>query len=235
MARRTFLYLFLISCDSVYSQTLPNVDEVLKKVTDTYHDVTQYELVRVIRSSGPVESAESHVAFRAPDKYRVELKTDKLPTGSRSALATNDVFDIFDGVTLWEYRPGLHIYTKPWNSFLNRPPRDWSPAEVDLNAGIGMFRNLADNYRSAGGAIPRLPRQTRFTLNGKTFDCFVIEAPSSEGVLTYWIDQESWHVLRMQAAIGPSTADVVFPVIKLNEPQPDKLFHFKPPPGTHGP
>jgi outer membrane lipoprotein-sorting protein len=208
---------------------LPGIDDVLKKVTNTYHDVTEYELVRVVRSSGPVNSAETHIAFRAPDKYRVELKADKVLAAPRSPLATNDVFDIFDGLTMWEYRPALHIYSK----FLNRPPKDMSPDEVDRNVGIGVFRNFADTHKSSGGAPARVLRETRFTLNGRTCDCVVVEAPSPEGVLTYWVDQQSWQVLRVQMASRFANADMLFPVIKLNEPQPEKLFHFKPPPGAH--
>jgi outer membrane lipoprotein-sorting protein len=228
MRRTAFLFSFLASGHApVRAQTLPDIDEVLKKVTATYHDVTQYELVRIIRSSGPVESAETHVAFMSPDKYRVEVKTDKLPKGTSSALAAKDILDIFDGVTLWEYRPELRIYTKH-----NQLPRDWSAQDVDRNVGIGMFRNLADASKSSGGAQARVLRETQFTLNGKTCSCVVIETASSEGELTFWIDQDSWHVLRIHLGSQYASADILFPLIKLNEPQPDRLFQFKPPPGT---
>ena len=47
-------------------------------------------------------------------------------------------------------------------------------------------------------------------------------------VQTWWIDKASYHVVR----VDDDDSSVVFTTIKLNEPLPDDLFKFTPPPGA---
>jgi outer membrane lipoprotein-sorting protein len=47
-------------------------------------------------------------------------------------------------------------------------------------------------------------------------------------VQTWWIDKANYHVVR----IDDDESSIVFTTIKLNEPLPNDLFKFTPPPGA---
>jgi outer membrane lipoprotein-sorting protein len=61
---------------AAHGQTQPDAAEILKKVAETYKDVTQYDLAADETGTGVAkqESADHHMrfVFKAPDKYRVE-------------------------------------------------------------------------------------------------------------------------------------------------------------------
>lgn len=67
-------------------------------------------------------------------------------------------------------------------------------------------------------------------LAGKKVDCYVLAIPEKSEIpaSTWWVAKNSYYVVRNDDA----ESSKVFTTIKLNEPLPDELFTFQPPPGA---
>jgi outer membrane lipoprotein-sorting protein len=215
--------LFVLLLRASGGQTAPDVTKILQKVADTYRDVTQYELESTITmrdpDTGQVLAGSLQVAYRAPDKYRTEMKGDFLSSDRDPAEPIiDDVVTIYNGSNLWAYNPKSNeyrVYTVP------NLPRDSRPEDVDIFMGIGPYRHASDVWRGA-----RYLRQESVSVDGSKADCVVIEADASQGDTTLWIDQKNYHVLRLDIA----SSSLVFNSVKLNAPIAAEVFKFVPPP-----
>ena len=65
---------------------------------------------------------------------------------------------------------------------------------------------------------------------GAKVDCYVLTAAQRRGGVTYtwWVDKQNFRILREDS---PGSS-VMFKSVKLDEPLPDSLFKFVPPPGA---
>ena len=94
------------------------------------------------------------------------------------------------------------------------------------DVAIGRFRGAAD--------LPgTFLREEALEINGTKADCYVVSAQvtiPAEGTSlhTWWIEKKSNHIVRED----DEGSSVVFTTIKLNEPPPNDLFKFVPPPGA---
>jgi hypothetical protein len=102
-----------------------------------------------------------------------------------------------------------------------------------FKAPLFVYLTDADEMKTA-----RLLREEAIEVDGIATPCFVIEVHRSRppGTTTWWIDKNRFVVLQddqaggLDAAVGGSRT--VWITAKVNEPAPDGLFTFSPPPGS---
>lgn len=201
----------------------PDVAEILEKVIETYKNVSQYEIESTVslrnQKTGQFELGVSRIAFKSPDKYRVQMEGAPLNQDrDPSDPVVDEGIAVYDGANLRAYNPKSNeyrVYVAP------HLPRDSSPEAVDLYMGIGMYRR-PDGFPFLARA--QFLREDRATTESGSVDCFVIGDRES----ALWIDKRTYHVLRMD---GDGVSQV-FKVIKLDEPVSDDLFKFVPPLGS---
>jgi outer membrane lipoprotein-sorting protein len=219
------LALFALVLHTAFAQNQPDVAEILKKVGQTYAAAKQYELVSKGHERKDAAGMHMLFAFQAPDRYRME---GKFPGLSGDDAAFDDTVIICDGSTVWFYLPKTNQY----GSF---PVSKLTP---DAQGDLGDLRPEAMDqfvmmrYRRATDFIAGarfLPEQA-IDLAGRKVDCYVLAIPE-EGetpAATWWIDKQRHRIVREDH----SASSFVFTTIKFNEPLPDDLFTFKPPPGA---
>jgi outer membrane lipoprotein-sorting protein len=224
------LMLFAFFLHVAVAQTQPNAADILKKVEETYRDVSQYELESTITLRDPTTGKDvsglMRVSFKAPDKYRTEMKGAAFALGrDASEPVIDELVSVYDGSNLWAYNPKANDYRV---FIVPDLPRDARPEDADLYEGIGMYRHAVEALGKA-----QFLREDRMAVGSGTADCFVIESAGPGGAIL-WIDKNTYHVLRMdgKGESRDSGSSMVFKVVKLNEPISDDLFKFVPPPGA---
>jgi len=210
---------------AAYAQVAPDVAEILKKVSETYQ-VSQYELAaeQTLKLPGNQTPAHAHVhvAFKGPNRYRLE--------GLMPDLANDDPnlvegAIVHDGSTLWIYFPESNQY--------GSIPADELAADNEGSAHTpeATDRVLMQKYRAAADFIDgaKLVRQEEIEFAGEKVGCYVVSVPQKwPGPYTWWIDKRNAHVLREATSDGATD----YTMIKLGDPLPDSLFQFRPPPGA---
>jgi outer membrane lipoprotein-sorting protein len=220
--------LLVVFSYAAFAQTQPDAAEILKKVSETYKDVSQYEVESTVTihdpSSGRDLSGSTRIAFKGPDKYREEAKGSLLTLiADPSKPVVDEAITVYDGSKMWVYVPKSNeyrVYAVP------KLPRDSRPEDADLFMGIGPYRHAVEAF-----APGHFLREERIA-SGGTADCFVIEATGPGAGALLWIDKNNYHVLRVDSAAEGYGSSQVFKTVKLNEPLSDDLFKFVPPPGA---
>jgi len=236
MCRAIRLGLFALFLQSATPQTQPDVAEILKKVGNTYKPVTQYEFVAEAtvheKAGEPPSVAHVVFAFKAPNKYRMQ---GALPGMLGKDAHLEDMLGIHDGSTLWFYFAKLNQYGSFAASELTDDAPgdlgDVSPKSMD-SFMMGRFRSVGDH---TGGS--KFLREESIEIAGTKIACYVchvviVSPDSGEYSFTWWIDKKRYRVLREDSADSERVSTTVFSEIKLDEPLPEELFTFKPPPGA---
>lgn len=211
------------------AQTHPDLAELLKNVSETYKSAVQYELVGDATSadarSGKIGSFHMRIAFKAPNKYRIE---GQLPRMNFGGVEFGDGIIVHDGSAAWFYFPKVNQY----GSF--SADRLTAEAEGDLGDLRPEFVDqvVMSGYR---GAVERAPgakflREETISLGGSRVACYVvaITPAGDEPSNTWWVDRKR-HVVVREDQGGSS---VVFTSVRLGEPLAPELFRFVPPPGA---
>ena len=214
--------------DAVMRQ--PQVDaeaeRILKKVGETYKDVSEYEFFadQTLTPSGKDTTATTHapmrIAFKAPDKYRLE---GTIPEGfldlDHNADFPEEVVMVHDGSALWFYLPKSNLYYSiPGDALAaDREGSAHTPAATD-SIFMQKYRDAADFVEGA-----KLLREEEIEIAGTKTECYIVSVPKK--AYTWWVDKKTFRVLRETSPYGETD----FTTIKLNEPLPDSLFNFSPP------
>jgi len=220
--------LFALCTSAAFAQTQPDVTEILKKVTESYKDVSQYEVVTSATLKDPttkqVTLRDMRFVFKAPDKYLEEVKgSDLAQQTTPGDPIVDEVLTVHDGSHLWVYMPKLNKYRVYDDPNL---PRDTAPEAADLYFGIGMYRHTAEILDKA-----RFIREESIVIDGSTKVCFVIAGGDQvEPGAMLWIDKSNYQIVRMGDPDG--SADLVFKMVNLNASFSDELFKFEPPAGA---
>jgi outer membrane lipoprotein-sorting protein len=219
---------FFLSLGVGFAQMQPDAAEILKKVTETYKDVSQYDLESTVTFHDPISgrdlSGSVRIAFKAPDKYREEAKGAILTLNAdASEPRTDESVTVYDGAKMWVYMPkpnAYRVYTVP------NIPRDSRPEDADIFVGIGPYRHASEVF------VPsRFVREEQITAGGGKTDCFVIEVTGHGGTTVLWVDQKTYYVVRADGAAEGYRASSVF-TVTLNGQLPDDIFRFVPPAGA---
>jgi thiol-disulfide isomerase/thioredoxin len=208
--------------------------DILKKVSETYRELKTYHFEAQVVSESVSESNESRSrstrisAAKAPNLRRIETK------GGQTAAAR-----IFDGETVWEYRPGP-------NQFARQPQAEYKPPRMNF------LGDPADNYRNLEkmAAEAKVLREETIAAAGGDRACWVLEVKSpfpAGGMIVersptvYWIDKTTNLVLKQVEAMKmkPPSSDFVqsqtttttYAVARTGGAA-DELFRFAPPAGA---
>jgi outer membrane lipoprotein-sorting protein len=206
------LALLMLVLHSAPAQTQADVGQILKKVDETYRAATEYEVVldATGREEGKDVAMHALLAFRAPSKYRTE--------GAFPGM--EELIEVYDGVTLW-------IYSPKENQYWSIPHDQITPAPGNLGEGpeflMSGIRSIAS--QAANG---KLVREGNLVIGGSDTACYVIEVTLEGQPETLWVDKKRHVIVRTETA----DAKVTFTTVKLNQPLPDELFKFNPPPGA---
>jgi len=216
--RPTILLGFLsVIAAECFAQAHPGVAEILKKVSETYRSAKEYELIST--STGTAVPGRLLMAFRAPNQFRTEGAD---PNADNADGSFDQMILISDGSSVWLYRPKQKAYAVFKASALVDDARP----EVLDDFAMGRFRDAGNLAAQA-----KFVRDEALEIGGIKVDCYVIMLPVSipqEGtaLFTWWIAKKDNRVLREDH----DNSSVVYSTIKLNEPLPDELFKFVPPP-----
>jgi outer membrane lipoprotein-sorting protein len=221
MRSAIILGLGLLLLPAAQAQTQPDIAAVLRRVSQRYKATTQYEFIgegtcggEQARTSEPFRML---FAFKAPNKYRVRSNAPCLKPGEPDP---GESLRVNDGSTLWAYSSKENQYVSiPAELFGNK-----QPDSID-QATMSRYRGIAD----IAGQV-KFVREEDLSVGASKVDCYVVSVPKQEyaPAQTWWIDKASYHVVR----IDGDESSIVFTTIKLNEPLPDSLFKFVPPPGA---
>jgi outer membrane lipoprotein-sorting protein len=214
----------LLMC-SALAQAQPGVTEILQKVSRSYKAASSYELVAdVAQPNASGQKGETgHIlfAFRSPNRYRLELSE---MGGARSTR----MVVVHDGSFLWIYSPETNEYdAAPAGRGTNGAAGDQGLAPAEDPFLMWRYRGAADFAEGA-----KFLREETIEIDGAKVDCYVLtvspERNGSRLTYTWWVEKKHSHVVRDDDAESSS----VYTTIKLEEPLPDDLFRFEPPPGA---
>jgi len=208
------------------AQEPPDVAEILKRVSEAYQAASQYELraSETMRLPGTDKSAvaETYVAFKAPDRYRLEGKIpglfDENPDLDQAVM-------VYDGSGLWFYFPKPNLYT-----FVSADDLAADP-EIGAHTPQATDDVVVKKYRVAANFVDaaKLLRDEEIDFGDAKVACYVVSVPEKwPGPYTWWVEKSSYHVLREIKSGGT----VQYKTVRLGEPLPDSLFRFVPPPGA---
>ena len=235
MYRACFALIFFAG--SALAETAPDGKALLMESGNALRSAHSYILEQavVVEISGGMRSRLQmpvKVAASNPDKLRIESNG---PAGSTLIVS--------DGENTWMYLGPLKQYTKTAAAS--------SPEALLKSINPGISESLAE-YKSADPySSVNVTGEGTLELDGKHFDCFVVEAKLvnfkipgpmmlTDGVVKSWIDKKTKLTLKQTASAtmqgGPlpapaemnQTVDVLS--FKLNEPVPESMFQFTPPP-----
>jgi outer membrane lipoprotein-sorting protein len=225
MRWNTQFALFALVLKLACAQTQPDVSEILKKVSETYKAASNYEFVIDQSLSEPGAggniSCHAHIAFKSPNQYRLE--------GTMPGMTPiDDALIVDDGSTLWFYLAKSNEYgSVPASALTSDAPGDSGDMRPEAFDEFVMSR-----YREADSLADgaKLLREEQTQLGNEKIGCYVVSVSGGkeEDASTWWVDKTHYRILREESA----ESKVVFTMIKLNQPLPDDLFKFTPPPGA---
>jgi len=204
-----------LSCHLTIAQ---DAAEILKKAEETYRDLRTYDVVLVNTTEHTYPG--SGVGSQSDDSERLA----KAP-GMKYRFEQNGHLSISDGEHTWQYNPAGNDYT--------------------MQAGGSAAQSII-NIRTDGVKSARVLREEPVNLQSGPVPCYVVEVlyqlpssarPGTEAQpATYWVDKDRYLVLKVRypLSIGASELILIRTVTKavINQPLPDSLFQFTPPPGA---
>ncbi len=209
------------------AQTQPDIVEILKNISRAYRAASQYELQvdTTTNEKGTRAVTHAHLIFKAPNKYRMEvaLPSTVIPDSDFREQVTID-----DGSMVWIYLPKVNQY----RSFRASELTDDAPGDLGDIRPEAVDNFLMWRYRSATdfADTAKYLREESVEIAGVKVACYVVTVSPEKRKLTYtwWVEKKAYHVVRGDD--GGNSA--VFTSIKFNEPIPDEVFKFEPPPGA---
>jgi outer membrane lipoprotein-sorting protein len=230
---------FLFLCAAVplpcYSQQ-PALDEILKKVSETYQNLQSYQFVAEkiteIASVGSAESpgggrawsnfhksdtSEIMLAALSPGKFRLDVKDE----GGGLVLVS-------DGQTKWTYLPKRKQYTEA------------SAAESAETDALKSYRTLlVDRFRNLQQYSSKavLEKDNQLKIRADKVACYVVKIQGKSGAYELWIDKNRYIVWKSKY-IGPAategisfqeTTTINLSQANINTDLEKSLFQFTPP------
>ncbi len=224
--------LFAVSAAFASAQTGP---EIMKKVAETYGSLKTYQFESLVVNETVSESNESRSrntrisAAKPPDRRRLESKGGQMAS-----------MRIFDGQSVWEYRPGP-------NQFARQDQKSYQPPRMNtLGDPVESYKSL-----EKFGANAKLLREETLNAGGADRACWVVEVPPHfpvSGIViersptTYWVEKATHLIVKetattklkppMQDTPQTQISTATYSVLRVAEPIPDDLFKFTPPPNA---
>lgn len=240
MERR--LATLILSCSMVpaaLAQQQPDAAEVMRKVGEKYASAKRFELAGTINvknrrsSDGAVvreENIAMHVAFEGPDRVVLE-----------GAGVDVDGINVYsDGKKAWAYSPTRNVYMP-----LKPGPAPAAPLEASHLGDDDMVPYAVQTaifvmkgFRPSAYGSFQILRQEKLDAR----DCYVIsihDGTSPPAGRLVWVDKNRFVILRMEESFDGGgktgiieTTTALYTTAKIDEPLPESLFTFTPPPGA---
>jgi outer membrane lipoprotein-sorting protein len=233
-----------------------SVDEILKKVSETYQQLQSFQIASEITtqvtagevrfndgsvdnprapgggvmypSSPPPMKSEVDLAEMNPGKFRLQFKD-----------TNSEVILVSDGLITWAYSPKKKQYTE--KSKVTSAPGQSDPADKAEMTPVNQYESLLVNrFRD----LPRyssnfvMEKETQLKLGGDKVDCYVLKMVTPQGQHEIWVDKARFIVWRSVDA-NPTevrggipyhkTLTVDLKTANLNAKLEDGLFKFAPP------
>ena len=229
---------FLLLCSSAlpllsYAQQ-PTVDDILKKVSETYQNLQSYQIAaeKITEAAsvgsihpeggGRVESnfhqstnAQIVLAVIDPEKFRLDVKEE----GGGFLLVS-------DGRTKWTYLPKRKRYTEEEGSAQPDVLKSYRNLLVERFRGLSQYRSTAV-----------LEKDTQLKIGSEKVACYVVKIQTPNGVNELWVDKDRYIVWKSRH-VGPSspegislqsTVTVNVSEAKTNTELDKSIFQFTPP------
>jgi outer membrane lipoprotein-sorting protein len=232
------LSIFVFS--AAMAQQKPEAAEVLRRVTGVYSNATQYQLaveetIVITRVTDGAVTSQSNeevaMAVKQPDRVRFEIEGDMDDAG----------LVVSDGQTAWAYSPKANEYMKlkPGRA----PAEPLSDTDVTDELKVPYMMQLAQRaleffkfpLRTKGSVVG----EETLTVKGSAYPCIVIsveDRPFPKSATKLWIDKTRNVVLREEvrnvSGLMIESTSAIYSIVRINEPLPEELFQFSPPPGA---
>ena len=212
------------------AQTPPDVAEILRKVGETYKAASDYQVtadLTVKSKDGTTSKGKLLIAFRSPNRYRLEGTLPGLGTGN----GTGEGVVVHDGTAVWMYMPSSNQYvTFPAAALTAKDAGDLAdlrPEAMD-NFMLSRYRGAANLASSA-----KYLRQESVDFGGVQVPCYVVAITLIPGATnTWWIDTREYRILREDTHDSTADSSAAFRSIQIGGAITDSLFRFVPPPGA---
>lgn len=217
---------------AVLAQSQPDLAGILSKVSETYANAKQFRFT--IKKSGE-ESGVLQIAVKKPNRFRFEADGRVID----GADAFSNVTMVSDGGSAWNYFAEQQQYTRKKITLplLDTEPPAISPETFVLQAETIFLTRYAELAKALDHA--RYLRRETLQAESGSVNCYVIELtaprPGYRDTYTWWVDPQRYLVLREDtkpATPRRSVSSVIYTVAAIDEPIPDEVFRFTPPPGA---
>jgi outer membrane lipoprotein-sorting protein len=216
--------------------------EVLRRVTEAYTNVKQFQLagkakiVTTAVSDGAITDQSTHellIALQEPDRVRVEMTP-----GNPDEDA---IYVISDGRDGWAYSPRRNEYMKVKPGRVPGTPLGDSDVTEDaiVPYAIQVAHQGLEPFKFPPQLQTSIVGEETLTVKGTAYRCIVVSIegrPFPKSTAKLWIDKARNVVLRedSRTPAGNVTESIstVYSTVRLNAHLPDELFKFTPPPGA---
>jgi outer membrane lipoprotein-sorting protein len=220
------------------AQDKPDASELLREVAKVYGNAKQCHLAGEAKISERLHGAASErvsahqflIAFQAPDKVHLEMTPGD---GGRA------IYVVSNGKSAWLYSPTNNEYMKVQPG--TAPATPMGDADVEVKTAVPYAMQMARQFLQAFEVGPQttsaIVKDEDIAIGGERAACYVIAIkgrPGPGSVTTWWIDQKRHVLLREEiqneTKTSSESATTVYTTVSIDEPLPDALFLFTPPP-----
>jgi thiol-disulfide isomerase/thioredoxin len=217
----------------------------LSNVTQRYSDAKSYHIEATVERADRNELSHS---------WQKSLLKAIVAPGGRYRYEGRSMFGsailVSNGTTKWDYHGIEHLYTEAAVTASTPEKRRYTPQEempaTEAKQLVAQIRSLATRLKSASF----LPDET-VVLDGRSFECrvvhftdadFKVAKPDMKFEETVWVDKSrnlvvktvvrtnGYMIVDLDVHAPLSTEDTtVFPVVQLDEQEPEATFSFSPP------
>jgi outer membrane lipoprotein-sorting protein len=238
--RHTIWILAAFLLPAARAQEKPDAAELLRRVTEVYTNVKQFQLafegkMVITRVSDGAVTSESiergAMAVQEPDRLRFE-------TGG----GTEDAgLVVSDGKIAWAYSPKTNEYMKLQPGRAPATPLSDSDITDDLKVPymMQMAHQALEFFKFPPSVQTSAVGEETLTVQGSSFPCIVVSIegrPFPKSKAKLWIDKARKVVLREDVTNVSGTivesSSTIYQIVRINEPLPEVLFQFTPPPGA---
>jgi len=232
------LGLSFVSFSRCSSTAQLSVDEILRKVSETYQDLQNYQFLAdlstetaAVGEDRSVDGSRTMSNFHKTTTSQIELDA----TNSRKVHLhvkddSSEVLVVGDGSTIWTFLPKKKQYTE----VSTNTPLDPDRPEIKL---LAYYQNLlVMRFRLLQRHSPNfvLEKDKQIKAGASKVDCYVLKMETSQGTYAVWVDKTRFVVWRSEDS-GPTpqegisfkrTATVTLREANLDAKLDDKLFKF---------
>jgi outer membrane lipoprotein-sorting protein len=193
----------------------PSVDEILKKVSETYQNLQSYQFVaRKTTEVSSVGSIEPAGGGRVQSNFHKSTSSDIILAGVNPGKFRLEVMDedgallsVSDGQTKWTYMSKRKQYTEePVTGGASNQSESGGNAQLNI---LRSYRSLlVERFRglSQYSSTAVLEKDNQLKIGANKVACYVVKIQTQQGVNELWIDKDRYIVWKSKH-VGPSASE----------------------------